>query len=571
MKRLFDEHERREVHRLDGLWDFAADRAGEGRRRGWARTFPAATERMAVPGCWDAKPEYFHYHGAGYYRRHITLPRRSHALITFEGVSGRATVFFDGRKVGEHSGTFTPFETLVRNCPAGEHELVVRVDNDHSGLAVLPQYPCDWFHYGGIVRPVELALLGDVWIRGLRIAATFRGAMVQPRVELEIANLSRRARREMCTIELDGRPAAFPIELPAGATVRVERPLAAARLERWSPASPRLYTVRVTCGGDDLIDRTGFREVRARSGKIFLNGEPIKILGVCRHHETPDCGFAVPPALVLRDFEIIRDLGANAVRCHYPIDALAMDLCDEMGLLFWEECPFYARWPEVVGHRRYLALAERTLEEMIRRDWNRPSVVIWSVLNESSTATLPGARAAARLVRKVRTLDDTRLVGYASNTALRDRGFRFLDVIGVNSYPGWYESRDFPDWPAMMTGLRRKLRREGLAGTPVLVTETGAAGLYGDRALETRKWSEDYQAENLRRSLEYLLSEDAVAGVFIWQLCDIRTANAYWTNRPGTFNNKGLLDRFRRPKQAYGLVRELYRAAGCAKARPAGS
>jgi beta-glucuronidase len=562
MRRAFDEHQLRGTMRLDGIWDFAPDAGGTGGKKRWFRKFPAGAGRMAVPGCWNTRPELAGYHGRGWYRRPLWMPAdRRHLVLTFEGSGGALSAWLDGRFLGRNPISCLPWHVPVANLAAGAHELVVMAENSKNLEDVFPRYGNDWAHYGGIVRPVEAAFLNDIWIQELRLPYTLsaRGVTLTP--EIVIANLGAETRTEQLVVELDGEAVAeWPVRLPAGKTVRIRRELPPRKLARWSPVAPALHTVRAVCGGDDLADRTGFRTIACRGGKLLLNGEPLRIRGINRHHEYGDNGFAVPADLVLRDFELIRDLGCNAVRCHYPVDSLAMDLCDEMGLLVWSEIPFYGRWTAVVGQTDYLALAEIAIDRMIARDFNRPAVFVWSVLNECATDVPDGVRAAARLVRRVRRHDTTRPVSYATNRLMEDGGLGPLDLVGLNAYPGWYDDKKRPDtWRPLIDAMSAKVRGQPRGARPLIVTETGGAALYGDRSLDDRKWSERFQADLIEKHLRTLLEDPRVAGVFIWQFADIRTIAEYWSNRPGIFNNKGLLDRFRRPKEAYWRVRELYR------------
>ena len=562
VRRTFEEHACRPVVRLDGLWDFAQDAGGIGEKKRWFLKFPAGGGRMAVPGCWNTSPRLFDYHGKGWYRRPLRVPAGTKNLaLVFEGSGGALSAWLDGRPLGRNAVSCLPWTVMARGIEPGRHELVVEVDNSKELEDVFPRYGNDWAHYGGIVRPVEAAFLGDIWIQELKLPYTItsRGVTLAP--EIVIANLGERARAERLVLEIGGEAAGeWAVRLPAGKTVRIRRELPPRKLALWSPEQPLLHTVRAVCGGDDLADRTGFRTVECSGDRLLLNGKPLKIRGVNRHHEHGDNGFAVPPDLVLRDFELIRDLGCNAVRCHYPVDSLAMDLCDEQGLLVWSEIPFYGRWSAVVGQEDYLVLAESAVDRMIARDFNRPSAFVWSVLNECATDTPDGARAAARLARWVRRHDTSRPVSYATNRLLQDQGLAPLDLIGLNAYPGWYDDKKRPDaWPPLIDAMTAKVRAQPRGVRPLLVTETGAAALYGDRSIEDRKWSERFQADLVEKHLRTLLEDPRVAGVFIWQFADIRTISEYWSNRPGLFNNKGLLDRFRRPKEAYWRVRDLYR------------
>ncbi len=562
MKRLFEQHQVRTTQSLDGFWDFAADRDGHVGKTSWLRRFPSRHERMHVPGCWDTQPRWFDWHGRAYYRRKVRVPERGHVLITLDGAGGATRVSLDGRLLGGSPLLHLPQRLLARDVAPGEHELVVEVNTDKKLEEVFPQYGCDWHHYGGLTRPASAAFLGDVWIRDLFVHYAIERGRVCLEPEVVIENLGRRDLKETLRLELGGEEIGkFEVRLPAGRTTTVRRALAPRKLGLWSPDDPKLHLLRASCGGDDLAERVGLRTIAVADRRLLLNGEPIRLLGVNRHHEYGDHGFAVPADIVQRDFELIREMGCNAVRCHYPVDALAMDFMDEMGLLYWADLPFYGRWKSVVGNPAYLALAERGLEEAARAEFNHPSVIVRGLLNECATEVPGGMLAARRLVKKGRAVDPTRLMSLSSNRLLTERSLPLFDLVGLNSYPGWYDNKEFLDWPKLLPAMRRAMRKKGLGRMPIVVTETGAAGIYGDRSLEDRKWTEGFQERLLEKHLRYLLANDDVTGVFVWQFADARTVREYWTNRPGTVNNKGLLDRFRRPKDAYWKVREIYQQA----------
>lgn len=560
MRRLFEEHILRDVKSLDGFWDFAKDEDGIGTKRKWNRSFPETFERMPVPSCWDTKPQHFDYAGTAWYRRRIHLNAKSNILLEFEAVSGISEVFFDGVRLGAHNGSYTPFSFLRKSVSAGHHELIVKVDNKQYGGKVMPDYS-DWHLYGGIFRPVGIAMMKDVWIRQLKIDYRIESGKVQLSPAVMVRNLTNDVIDGELAFELDGKHVStFSLRLEPDEEKTVVHDLGKHILPLWSPASPNLHTLRVSCCGDDMAERTGFRKIEMKNRKVFINGKAVKLLGVNRHHEYGDNGFSVPPEITLRDFEIICDMGCNAVRCHYPMDSYAIDICDELGILLWAEIPFWGRWPHVVAQKRYLKLGEQCLDEMIMRDCNHPSIFVWSVLNECATDIPEGMETVKRLTEKARSLDSSRPVSYASNKILSDMGYGYLDLIGINGYPGWYDAtaHKLPKWPEIIAKLNEKLKKEGIGDLPVLITETGAGALYGDRSLEDRKWSEGTQMRILEDSLKYILSTDDVAGVFIWQFCDIRTQTREWERRPGCNNNKGLLDRFRRPKMAYYKVRDLF-------------
>ncbi len=558
MKRLFEKHILREIKNFDGFWDFIKDEQDVGTEQKWHKSFPENTELMTVPGCWDTKPQHFDYNGKGWYRRKFFMREKKNILLTFEAVSGIAEVFLDGVKLGKHNGSYTPFSFFKRSVPAGSHELIVKVDNYAYPGKVMPDYS-DWHLYGGIFRPVELSLLDKVWIKELKIDYRISKGGVSLSPLATIKNLTNTSLKDKIIFEINNKKIAeFELILKPGEEKQLTYKLGNFDLPLWSPDSPKLHCIKLSYAGDDLQTRTGFRSIKIKDGKFFINGKALKLLGINRHHEYGDNGFTVPPEITLRDFEIIRDMGCNAVRGHYPVDSYAMDICDELGLLVWSEIPLWGRWAHVVAQKRYLKLAEQALEEMITRDQAHPSVFAWSVMNECDSNIPDGEYTAKRLTNKARELDSTRFVTYATKHPLDDLGYKHVDLIGVNSYPGWYSKGNSLEWPELISRLKSKLKKEKLQKLPILITETGAGAIYGDRGLESRKWSENTQADILKKTLSFALSSDDVAGIFIWQFCDIRTQTRNMENRPGCFNNKGVLDRFRRPKLAYYVLKEFY-------------
>ena len=327
---------------LEGCWDWAPDANDAGIAEQWYRRFPAGAERMWVPGVWNTCRRHLNYEGAAWYRTRFTVGACAAALVRFAAVTHQANVWLDGEPLGEHYGGFLPFCFSIPAPEAGEHELVVRVDNPHDMASTIPSANLDWFRYGGIHRPVWVEELpGPGYISCLRLTPVGAQGRAILRVRAELANVGDRMVNERWTLYLDGQPVkSGHVRLdPAEAQVllfAVDVP--DARL--WSPGDPQLTMVRLAFAGDDVIDRTGFRALEVRGNDILLNGEPLRIRGVNRHEDHPDWGFALPPHLMLRDLELLADLGATSIRgAHYPNDQRLLDLCDERGILFMEEIP----------------------------------------------------------------------------------------------------------------------------------------------------------------------------------------------------------------------------------------
>lgn len=271
-----------------------------------------------------------------------------------------------------------------------------------------------------------------------------------------------------------------------------------------------LYTVRVLVGDDDQAERIGFRTVKVKDKQIMLNGKPLYLQGVNRHEEHPEWGFAFPLKLMGRDLDIIEDLSCNSIRgSHYPQSAYWLDLLDERGIVFWSEIPL---WQYHAHHMTDPVIRERSLrmlEEMIEHNFHHPSVL--------------------------------------------------FDVIGINKYFGWYGG-EVEGFAPFLEKYHDYAASVGAKDKPIILAEFGAAGLFGDVGWEERRlFSEDYQADVLQKALTIFRNDRSIVGTFVWQFADIRSDTRMFRDRARSFNNKGLVNEYRKPKLAYREVRRIYR------------
>nr|MCR4922493.1 hypothetical protein [Lachnospiraceae bacterium] len=334
----------------------------------------------------------------------------------------------------------------------------------------------------------------------------------------------------------------------------------------WNPLDSHLYelcaVLKAKKAGqeeyiDDLIDRVGFRTVDIIDNRIYLNNKQIRVKGFCRHEEHPQFGSSLPTSAMEQDILIMMDLGANSVRTtHYPNDELFLDLCDEHGILVWEENHARGLSEEQMRNCNFEVQAENCIREMIASHYNHPAIYIWGILNECSSDTEYGASCYKKQYDLIKELDNTRPRSSASCKFKTDICFAYPDVVSYNIYPLWYHNTDpkeyiddLYNWIQTETGGRDK---------PFLITEIGAGAIYGFRSNMKTKWSEEYQAEALKRQLKAVLDSEYCSGVYIWQFCDGKVSNDWWGSRPRTMNNKGIVDEYRRPKLSYNLVKEIF-------------
>jgi beta-glucuronidase len=280
MLRTFETHALRETRPLDGWWDFApAPEAG--RVRGLPAAYP---RRIRVPCAWESLPGLETYRGRAWFRRTVETDGERALRLEFGGVSHTATVRLDGRIVGRHHDAFTPWSVVVPRPAAGAHELVVEVDNGFGAASAL-HLPNDYYTYGGITRPVECAAVPAVFIEALHATPRRHGRRWALDCAVALRNLGRQPARRGLVVAVGDREAdAGRVAIPAGGVRVVRRTLGGLDVEPWSAATPRLYEVGawLTDGDapvDDLLDRTGFREVAVRGRAILLNGRPLRPRG----------------------------------------------------------------------------------------------------------------------------------------------------------------------------------------------------------------------------------------------------------------------------------------------------
>ena len=287
--------------------------------------------------------------------------------------------------------------------------------------------------------------------------------------------------------------------------------------ELWAPGSPKLYDVEVFYSGTDSVrDRIGFREVRVEGTEVLLNGKKIYLKGVSCHEDSLVNGKAVSPEEVAKMFDVARDLGCNFIRlAHYPHTELAARMADELGFLLWEEIPVY--WAVDFLNKDTYADAENQLSELVLRDRNRASVILWSVGNENPD-TDERLAFMGSLVRRARELDSTRLVTAAClwnrvKNRIEDRLADLLDVVGINEYFGWYEG-NFDDLAAFF--------RDSDLGKPVIVSEFGADAPAGNFGPVDEIFTENHQRLVYEKQVDVIGNAPYVAGMTPWILFDFR-------------------------------------------------
>jgi beta-glucuronidase len=560
---------------LDGPWLMRLDPTDAGlAQRLYAQSSTAGWSTTTVPSAWNARDDSSaSFLGSiAWYRKDFRLPARDRALAwiaRFESANYRATVWLNGRKLGDHVSGYIPFELDLPNVARrGVNRLVVRVDNrrpeaDPSGLpGEVPSPPGGWWNYGGLLREVSLRQLDRVDVEDVQVAPE----LACPRcaatvtVRASVRNLSHATQ----TVRLAGRFGRAPIDfgtqaIPARASATFARELTVRRPKLWSPEHPNLYGVRLAAtaaqgraratpaAGYSL--RTGIRTLAVDSrGQLVLNGNTVvHFRGVALHEDTLSNGPVMDHATRQRIVALMKESHSTFLRSHYPLDPDFQDLADQQGILLWSEIPATYQLPEAdLGRSSFRDLALAQLRANVLANRNHPSVAAWSIGNEMASVAGPSQAAyisaAAALARQ---LDPTRPVAlaFAGHPETPCQGaYGPIDLLGMNDYFGWYTGfggniADRDGLSSFLDDLRRCYPRKALA-----VTEYGAEA-NRDGPLE-EKGTYQFQDDFVRFHLGVFASKPWLTGSVYWALQEFRVRPFWGGGNPwGTppLHQKGLV------------------------------
>ncbi len=579
-------NESRQTLSLDGLWKFQNDPEASGLENGWANAFPNDAIERPVPCSLNeltSDAAAANYHGIMWYTRDCFPPAEwsgRRVRLRVGAAAHEVTAFCNGIEVGRHRGGFLPADfDLSRVLRPGERNKITLRLNSRLSWETLPpgvtetegdfpdsgshprqKYFHDFFNFSGIHRSVQLYATAPEAITSIR-TTPFRSEK-ETGISYSIETTDRNEAIQLRLFDAEGQCVADA----KGATGRltVENPTL------WQPGKPYLYTIEAThsASGDCYRLQTGIRFVEIRGKEIRINDKPFYFRGFGKHEDADIIGKAHSDAVMVRDFELLHWIGANSFRTsHYPYAEEVYDYADRQGIVLIGELPavgfnFAPKYAPFFVDGQVDAKTQahhfQTLEEMIARDANHPSVVCWSLANEASTQE-PASRAYFEpIVKRARELDDSRpLMLVMSAFSEKDHVGDLFDILGLNRYYGWYHDVGELDTitPNLTAELTAWWKRYG---KPIVMTEYGADAIAGLHRDPPAMFSEEFQCAYLERVHEALDKLDFVCGEHVWNFADFATAEGL--KRVGG-NCKGVFTRQRQPKMAAHLLRQRWQGS----------
>ena len=590
----------RELVSLDGLYRFKVDADGTGLRDGWQDVRLDTDLEMGVPASYNdvlADKAIRDHVGWVWYEREVRVPRGwagEQVWLRLESATHGAKVFVDGALVVEHQGGYTPFEAdITEHVAAGaSFRLSIAVNNELTEATIPPgsitetpdgrrkqNYLHDFYNYAGLHRSVWLYSTPTARVEDITVVTGFEGTTGTLDYRVAVSDAAEGASVRVRVLDAAGT------EVAAGEGA--EGTLAIPAVVLWRPGKGYLYSLvaEVVSPSAPRRDRVldsytqpfGVRTVEVRGTQFLINGEPFYFRGFGMHEDHITIGKGHHAAQMVADFSLLSWVGANSFRTsHYPYSEEVMDYADRHGVVVIDETPAVGlngsfegvfgggpRATYVPGFvdEETAASHRRAIEELIARDKNHPSVVLWSIANEPNSSE-DGARAYFEpLAKLARTLDPTRPIGFVNvmfDTPDKDVITDLFDVIMLNRYYGWYLQTG--DLAAAEAELEKELRAwVAKHGKPMIMTEYGADTMSGLHSLYEQPWSEEYQSAFLDMYHRVFDRVEAMAGEHVWNFADFQTSDGI-IRVDG--NKKGAFTRDRRPKAAAHTLRRRWTQAG---------
>lgn len=586
------QNEYRNTLNISGIWKFKKDSLGIGENQQWYQGL-TNSKSIAVPGSWNEQLEELRdYMGVVWYEQDTYVPqgwKGQKIFIRVGSANYGAKIWVNGKPIGMHEGGHLPFafdisSALVWNAA---NRIIIQVENILKATRVptggdgvpglmgglISNYPktnFDFFPYGGLNRAV--------WLYSLPQSSSLADVKVTTGIEgdkgIVQVNVLKSGSAGSAHIFIRGEGKTFESDISfAGNTGTASIQIPQAHL--WSPDDPHLYQLSVTLlNGKTAADTYelsfGVRTIAFNNKQLLLNGKPVFLKGFGKHEDFPIFGRGTAQPVMVKDFSLLKWVGANSFRTsHYPYDEEYMNMADREGFLIIDEIPAVGLFFEggIDGINTRKEVCKQYIHELINRDKNHPSVIIWSLANEPMPPKMDISNVAGNkaddvstafftdLHQTAKSLDPTRpttIVGVMGGPV----GWLAIpDIACINRYWGWYtHTGNIAAGAALLSkeldGLHATLQK------PIIITEFGADAQAGLHATPSEMFTEEYQTEFIKAYLDIAATKDFVTGMHVWAFADFKTTQG--VIRFGGINYKGVFTRERQPKMAAHYLRSRW-------------
>eukprot|EP01062_Namystynia_karyoxenos_P020950 TRINITY_DN17948_c0_g3_i1.p1 TRINITY_DN17948_c0_g3~~TRINITY_DN17948_c0_g3_i1.p1 ORF type:complete len:621 (+),score=193.70 TRINITY_DN17948_c0_g3_i1:76-1938(+) len=578
---------------LDGEWGYGLHFSKiDSLAPGLDVTGPSWTpNKTSVPMTFDASPPgYLGPRGVAVYRTRFHQ-QAGPARIQFNACSFYCRVWVDGKEIGEHrAGGYVVFHLDVPAVDSDtDRELVVLADNRINTTTAPTHTGGDFWMYGGLMRSVLLhrmpASSAGPWpwrAYFLPVESGYQRGVVNLTVALSDPSFAGDWEGSVTFDKgtaqpLRGTAQNGTVQFPG---VVVPSP----RL--WSLADPQLHTATVVGkDGAGLTERFGLRwwGVDKASSRITLNGKVTKLHGWNHHQQWPEVGASPTEEMMDADLAMMVKAGTNYIRgAHYPQDPRWTDRLDELGIAIWEETLGPDVTLEDTQSKYFMQYQLQQLDEMQDQALNHPAILAWGWFNEGPSDKQSACDGYKACSDRAAARDPTRFRSWADNKEMRSRCLKHASMIAFNNYPGWYGDPGNLDDATAHWNKRASEVRATYPGVPFVISETGAGGIYEwDHNETAAMWTQKYQVQLIERDVQVALQNDNISGITLWHFFDFKVDDSairqcghcdyipstfppncsyidVTCRRPGGENHKGVVDFWRREKQALPVVGKLY-------------
>lgn len=578
------QNELRNAINISGIWKFKKDETNIGEKEQWFNGLSNSVS-IAVPGSWNEQLEDIRdYMGHVWYEQNSYVPaswKGQKIFLRVGSANYAAKVWVNGKAVGMHLGGHLPFAFDITNELVwnGTNRISIQVENILKPTRVPvgglppgslfnsnPAANFDFFPYGGLQRPVWIYSVPKSYITDVTVKTSLDGTVI---VKIRKEGAVKQAK---AILKGDGKTFEAVCNFTGDegtATINVSNP------HLWDTKDPYLYHLSVAVNnGKETTDKyelpVGIRTVAVNNNQILLNNKPVFLKGFGKHEDFPVFGKGTAYPVIVKDYTLLKWVGANSYRTsHYPYDEEYMDMADREGILIIDETPavglYFDNNLDMVNERK--EVCKQQIKELIARDKNHPSVIMWNLANEPFAAKMdftlskkaPSDEVSLNffkeLFKTAKDADDTRLTSIVGVQGGPDEWLGLSDVICINRYYAWYTLQGkIAEGAVSLSKELDDLHNQ--FNKPVLVTEFGADTYPGMHADQPEMFTEEYQKEFIKAYLDVADTKPFVCGMHIWAFTDFKTGQG--VIRFGGMNWKGVFTRDRKPKLAAHYLRSRW-------------